>query len=192
MRARTASGRDAIADLLEMNALDYQSEKPTVPNFESHALIHSLGGIVAYSHPCRWWRGKWGGQGHYPVEQNKFISNMAPELPFDTICGPTYDAIDIMMQPNERIANEAALKLWFLLLDHGYHIAASGSSDATFDNPAVAYREECASTRTWMARLSTAKPAFHASPDRSRRAIASLRADRCWCSKSEGIPAVIS
>ena len=135
MRARTASGRDAIADLLEMNALDYQSEKPTVPNFESHALIHSLGGIVAYSHPCRWWRGKWGGQGHYPVEQNKFISNMAPELPFDTICGPTYDAIDIMMQPNERIANEAALKLWFLLLDHGYHIAASGSSDATFDNP---------------------------------------------------------
>jgi len=69
------------------------------------------------------------------VEENKFISNMAPELPFDTVCGPTYDAIDILMPPEERAADQAALKLWFLLLDHGYHIAASGSSDATFDRP---------------------------------------------------------
>jgi hypothetical protein len=60
---------------------------------------------------------------------------MAAELPFDTVCGPTYDAIDILMPPHESKANQEALKLWFLLLNHGYHIAASGSSDATFDRP---------------------------------------------------------
>ena len=48
---------------------------------------------------------------------------------------PSYDAIDILMPPEERIANQEALKLWYLLLDHGYHLAASGSSDATFDRP---------------------------------------------------------
>ena len=60
---------------------------------------------------------------------------MAAELPFDTVCGPTYDAIDILMPPQEVRANQEALKLWFLLLNHGYRIAASGSSDATFDRP---------------------------------------------------------
>jgi hypothetical protein len=135
MRGQTHDGRDAAAELLELSAMDYQSAKPIVPNFEIQALIHSLGGIVAYSHPARWWRGKWGGQGGYPVEEDKFISNMAVELPFDTLAGPTYDAIDILMPPEEKAANANALKLWFLLLDHGYHIAASGSSDATFDRP---------------------------------------------------------
>jgi hypothetical protein len=135
MRGRTADGRDAIAELLALSAMDYEREKATVPNFEIHALIHSLGGISAYSHPARWWRGTWGGRGGFPIEENKFISNMATELPFDTIAGPTYDAIDILMPPQEAKANQEALKLWFLLLNHGYHVAASGSSDATFDRP---------------------------------------------------------
>ena len=135
MRGRTTDGRDAIDELLALSAMDYESGKPTVPNFEIQALIHSLGGVTAYSHPARWWRGKWGGQGIYPVEENKFISNMAAELPFDTVSGPTYDAIDILMPPQELKANQEALKLWFLLLNHGYHIAATGSSDATFDRP---------------------------------------------------------
>jgi hypothetical protein len=133
MRGRTSDGRDAIAELLALSAMDYESEKPTVPNFEIQALIHSLGGVTSYSHPARWWLGKWGGEGIYPVEDNKFISNMAAELPFDTVCGPTYDTVDILMPPQEVKANQEALKLWFLLLNHGYHIAASGSSDATFD-----------------------------------------------------------
>lgn len=134
MRGRTSAGRDAIAELVGLSSMDYESEKPTVPNFEIQALIHSLGGVSVYSHPCRWWLAKWGGQGIYPVEENKFVSNMAAELPFDTVCGPTYDAIDILM-PQEVKANQEALKLWFMLLNHGYHIAASGSSDATFDRP---------------------------------------------------------
>lgn len=135
MRGRTANGRDAIAEVLALSAGDYESEKPSIANFEIHALIHALGGISAYSHPARWWIGKWGGEGVYPVEQKKFVSNMAAELPFDTVCGPTYDAIDILMPTHEVKANQEALKLWFLLLNHGYHIAASGSTDATFDRP---------------------------------------------------------
>ena len=63
------------------------------------------------------------------------ISNMAAELPLDTVIGPTYDTIDIMMQPEERETARQALELWFLLLNHGYRIAATASSDTTFDRP---------------------------------------------------------
>jgi hypothetical protein len=68
------------------------------------------------------------------VEDKKFISNMAVELPFDTIAGPTYDMIDVLM-PGGTAFNECAQQLWFLLLNKGYRIAASGSTDATFDRP---------------------------------------------------------
>ncbi len=135
MKGRRTSGADAIRELLQLSAHDYESTKEPAPNFESHALIHELGGIVSYSHPCRWWWGAWGGKGIYPEEPRKFISNMAAELPFDTVAGPTYDTIDVLMQTHEQTANECALKLWFMLLNHGYRIPASGSSDATFDNP---------------------------------------------------------
>jgi hypothetical protein len=135
MRGRTPDGRDGIRELMAMSAWDYESEKPSFPNFESHALIHELGGIVSYTHPHRWWWGKWGGRGIYPVEEKKRISNMAAELPFDTVAGPTYDTIDIMMQPQERETARQAIALWFMLLNHGYRIAATASSDATFDNP---------------------------------------------------------
>ena len=135
MKGRTPDGRDAIAELLSLSAWDYESEKVSVPNFEIQALIHSLGGIVSYTHPHRWWTGKWGGQGIYPVEENKFVSNLAAELPFDTVAGPTYDMIDILMRVNEREVNRKGLALWFMLLNHGYRITATASSDATFDNP---------------------------------------------------------
>ena len=135
MRGRTADGRDAIQELEAMSAWDYESEKESFPNFEIQALVHELGGIVSYTHPHRWWWGKWGGTGIYPVEQKKRISNMAAELPFDTVAGPTYDTIDIMMQPEERETACQALGLWFLLLNHGYRIPATASSDATFDRP---------------------------------------------------------
>ncbi len=135
LRGRTPDGRDVISELLTMSAWDYESFKPPVPNFEMHALIHSAGGISVYTHPHRWWWGKWGGTGGFPVEERKRISNMAAELPFDTIAGPSYDAVDIMMQPEERETNRRALELWFLLLNHGYRMPATASSDTTFDNP---------------------------------------------------------
>ncbi|MGJ5817458.1 CehA/McbA family metallohydrolase [Paludibaculum fermentans] len=130
-----ARASDTIAEeLLALSAHDYESAKEPTANFESHALIHAHGGVVAYTHPCRWWWGQWGGQGGYPVEERKFISNLAAELPFDTLAGPTYDALDILMQTHEKEVNANGQKLWFLLLNHGYRIPATASSDSTFDN----------------------------------------------------------
>lgn len=138
MRGYTAKGRDAISELFQLSAHDYESEKTPAPNFESQALIHALGGIVVYSHPCRWGWGKWGGKGIYPVERGKFISNLAQELPYDTVVGPTYDGIDILMQPWDREAYLEAQKLWFMLLNKGYRIPGTASTDASFDHPAQA------------------------------------------------------
>jgi hypothetical protein len=135
MRGYDNQGHDVIQELTEMSGSDYEDQKSPTPNFESHALIHSVGGIVAYTHPCRWWWGSWGGRGIYPIEKHKYVSNLAQELPFDTIAGPTYDCLDILMQTKEHEVNEHGQQLWFLLLNKGYRIAATASSDATFDNP---------------------------------------------------------
>ncbi len=137
-RGYTQKGRDAIQELFQMSAHDYESEKAPTPNFQSQALIHSLGGIVVYSHPCRWGWGKWGGKGIYPVEVGKFISNLAQELPYDTVVGPTYDGVDILMQPWDREAYLEAQKLWFLLLNKGYRMPGTASTDASFDKPSAA------------------------------------------------------
>lgn len=133
-RTRTQGGKDPVAELAAMNAMDLESDKAPTPNFETHALVHDLGGTCSYTHPCRWWWGKWGGQGIYPPEVNKFVSNLAQELPFDTVVGPTYDSIDIMMQTREKEVNADAQKLWFKLLNRGYRLGATASTDATFDN----------------------------------------------------------
>jgi hypothetical protein len=135
MQGYTPDGRDAIAELRKLSAHDYETEKTPAPNFESHALIHSLGGIVSYTHPAREWRGRWGGEGGFPVEENKFVSNLAQELPFDTVVGPTYDTLDILMRTEEKEVNQKAQQLWFMLLNHGYRIAATASTDSCFDRP---------------------------------------------------------
>ena len=135
MRDVAAGGADPIAELFAMSAGDYQKEKDPTPNFESHAFIHSIGGVAVYTHPCRFWRGSWGGRNGFPLEPDKFVSNMAQELPFDTVAGPTYDSIDIMMQPKERLVNQLGEQLWFMLLNQGYRMPATASTDASFDNP---------------------------------------------------------
>jgi hypothetical protein len=124
MKGRTQDGRDAIVELLTLSAMDDEPRKTNYPNFEIHSLIHSLGGIVSYTHPHRWW-----------MDKGKFVSNLAAELPFDTVAGPTYDTIDVMMRVGEREVNRKGLALWFMLLNHGYRIAATASSDSTFDRP---------------------------------------------------------
>jgi len=63
------------------------------------------------------------------------ISNMAVELPLDTLLGPTYDGLDVMTTGGEVDANAAGFRLWAMLLNHGYRLAATGSSDACFDRP---------------------------------------------------------
>lgn len=138
MRGSTPDGKDAIQALFQMSAGDYQSEKTPTPNFESQALIHALDGAIAYTHPCRWWWGDWGGRDPYPAEVGKFVSNLAQELPYDTVVGPTYDSMDILMQPWDREASLEAQRLWFLLLNHGYRMPATASTDSNFSGKGTA------------------------------------------------------
>ncbi len=135
MRGRTEEGRDVIPLLLEASAWDYESQKPPYTNFESHNLIRAQGGAVFYTHPARWWFGAWGGQGGYPKQDKMRVSNMAVELPLDTLIGPTFDGLDVLTGDGELEANNAAFELWALLLNHGYRVAATASSDACFDRP---------------------------------------------------------
>jgi hypothetical protein len=132
---RTREGGDVIRLLMDAIAWDYESSKPTYANFESHQLIHDQHGIVSYSHPARWWIGSWGGQGGYPKVDQMRVSNMAVELPLDTVLGPTYDGLDIITGPSEFEANAKAFEIWSLMLNHGYRITATGSSDSCFDRP---------------------------------------------------------
>ncbi len=135
LSGRTPSGDDAIQWLQRASAHDYESDKPSFANFESHRFIHSQGGAVFYSHPARWWAGAWGGQGGYPRRERMRISNLAVELPLDTLLGPTYDGLDVMTGAGEFAANAMAFDLWCLLLNHGYRVAATASSDSCFDRP---------------------------------------------------------
>lgn len=135
MRGRTPDGADVIALLLEASAWDYESEKPSFANFESHLLIRAQGGAVFYTHPARWWTGPWGGAGGYPRRALMRISNLAVELPLDVLAGPTFDGLDVITGIGEFVADEKAFQLWGLLLNQGYRLAATASSDACFDRP---------------------------------------------------------
>jgi hypothetical protein len=135
MEGRTGRGMNVIEVLLAASAWDYESSKPTYANFESHHLIHSQGGTVFYTHPARWWMGPWGGRGGYQKQEQMRVSNMAVELPLDTLIGPTYDGLDLLTGSNETVANAKSFQLWTLLLNHGYRLAATASSDACFDRP---------------------------------------------------------
>jgi len=101
LRGRTAEGADVIPLLLRASAFDYESDKPTFANFESHALIRAQGGAVFYTHPLRWWSGPWGGRGGYPKQEKMRVSNLAVELPLDTLLGPTYDGLDVFTSGGE-------------------------------------------------------------------------------------------
>jgi len=135
MNGRIVEGLNVIQVLLDASAWDYESSKPTYANFESHALIHAQGGSAFYTHPARWWMGAWGGQGGYPKKERMRVSNMAVELPLDTLIGPTFDGVDVLTGSGETAANAKSFQLWTMLLNHGYRLAATASSDACFDRP---------------------------------------------------------
>jgi len=135
VRGRTPDGQDVIRLLQQASAHDYESDKPSFANFESHQLIHAQGGAAFYTHPARWWMGAWGGQGGYPKQERMRISNLAVELPLDTLLGPTFDGVDVITGAREYGADAVAFELWCLLLNHGYRVAATASSDACFDRP---------------------------------------------------------
>ncbi len=78
--------------------------------FEAHHAIHQRGGVVGYTHP-------------------NVSHNPATELPFDLLAGPTFDAMDVMTSgvsgTNERS--------WYLVLNHGYVMPCTGTSDTCLD-----------------------------------------------------------
>jgi hypothetical protein len=135
MAGRTPDGDDVIAMLLAASAFDYETDKRSYANFESHALIRRQGGAVFYTHPLRWWTGAWGGKGGYPYRESMRVSNMAVELPLDVLIGPTFDGLDVITTAHESRADEKSFQLWSLLLNQGYRLAATASSDACFDRP---------------------------------------------------------
>ena len=135
MRGRLPDGADVIPVLQGASAMDYESQKPSFANFESHALVRAQGGSVFYTHPARWWTGSWGGQGGYPKQEKTRVSNMAVELPLDVLAGPTFDGLDVITGAGEAAADQKAFQLWALLLNHGRRLAATASSDACFDRP---------------------------------------------------------
>ncbi|RPJ61662.1 MAG: carboxypeptidase regulatory-like domain-containing protein [Acidobacteria bacterium] len=128
-------GEDLIQLLMDASAWDYESDKPSYANFESHRLIHDNRGKVFYTHPLRWWTGPWGGRGGYQHQEKMRVSNMAVELPLDVLVGPTFDGMDVITGTGELEADEGSFKLWSMLLNHGYRLAATGSSDSCFDRP---------------------------------------------------------
>ncbi len=133
LNGRTRDGRDVIQLLLQASAHDYEVDKPACANFESHNLIHACGGAVFYTHPARWWIGPWGGQAGYPRQESMRVSNLAVELPLDVLAGPTFDGMDLITTGGEFEANKSAFAVWALLLNHGYRLAGTASSDACFD-----------------------------------------------------------
>jgi len=135
MQGRTGEGSNVIQVLMEASAWDYEASKPSYANFESQQLIHAQGGAVFYTHPARWWTGAWGGKGPYPKVERMRVSNLAVELPLDTLIGPTFDGLDVLTGAGEHAANARSFELWSLLLNHGYQLAATASSDACFDRP---------------------------------------------------------
>ncbi len=139
LSGRTPEGADVVSVLLEASAYDYETTKPSYANFESHRLIHDQGGAVFYTHPTRWWFGAWGGQAGYPKQENARVSNMAVELPLDVLVGPTFDGIDLITTNGEYEGDQESFSLWAMLLNHGYRLAATASSDACFDRPGGAY-----------------------------------------------------
>jgi hypothetical protein len=90
------------------------------PNYTIHRYIRQHGGICAYTHPARWW-----------TERGRMISNLAQELPFDTVAGPTYDAVDVFADAPHLFWQTE--QLWFTLLNMKYRIPGVASSDAALD-----------------------------------------------------------
>jgi len=78
--------------------------------FEAHHAIHLGGGVVGYTHP-------------------NVSHNPATELPFDLLAGPTFDAMDVMTSGVSG-ANERS---WYLVLNHGYVMPCTGTSDTCLD-----------------------------------------------------------
>ena len=83
-------------------------------NWELHLAVRRRGGAVAFTHP---------NVGHNP----------ATELPFCLFAGPTFDAMDLITGSRYDVLAERNEQIWYWMLDRGYEIAATASTDGGLD-----------------------------------------------------------
>jgi hypothetical protein len=88
---------------------------------EGLQAVRTSGAATFANHPVRYWMSG--------INKNILITNMYINMPFDVAAGGLLDAVNI----NE--GGENALKLWSLLLDHGYRVAATAGADFSLDHP---------------------------------------------------------
>jgi hypothetical protein len=88
---------------------------------EGLQAVRTSGAATFANHPVRYWMSG--------AKNETFVTNMYANMPFDAAAGGLLDGINI----NE--GGENALKLWSLLLDHGYRVAATAGADFSLDHP---------------------------------------------------------
>src|SRR5690606_29818834 len=86
-------------------------------NFEVLQAIRAHGGATFVNHPLRWW-----------MKGDRFNTNMYGSLPFDLCAASALDGFNL----NE---GADAIKVWSMLLDHGYRVAATAGADFSLDRP---------------------------------------------------------
>ena len=88
---------------------------------EGLQAVRTSGAATFANHPVRYWMSG--------VNNKTFVTNMYANMPFDVAAGGLLDGVNV----NE--GGENALKLWSLLLDHGYRVAATAGADFSLDHP---------------------------------------------------------
>ena len=88
---------------------------------EGLQAVRTSGAATFANHPVRYWMSG--------VNNKTFVTNMYANMPFDVAAAGLLDGVNI----NE--GGEDALKLWSLLLDHGYRVAATAGADFSLDHP---------------------------------------------------------
>lgn len=88
---------------------------------EGLQAVRASGAATFANHPVRYWMSG--------VNRETFVTNMYVNMPFDVAAGGLLDGVNV----NE--GGENALKLWSLLLDHGYRVAATAGADFSLDHP---------------------------------------------------------
>ncbi len=101
---------------------DYWHKIERIQPAEALSSLRDHGAATFANHPVRFWMSG--------VKMDEFITNMYAGMPFDLCAAGLLDGMNI----NE--GGEPVLKLWSLLLDHGYRIAATGGADFSLDHPA--------------------------------------------------------
>jgi hypothetical protein len=87
-------------------------------NYEELLAVRASGAATFANHPLRWW-----------LSGGKFVTNLYSGLPFDLCAAGLVDGLNL----NE--GGENVLKLWSMLLDRGYRVAATAGADFCLDRP---------------------------------------------------------